>query len=394
MGPFFLRGWLKMPNLLVVHGGAPTAVLNATLYGVLQAARESGQVERTYGACGGTQAVLEERFFDFSDCPESKLKLLLQTPGSVIGSSRYPVQPEDYQKMVEVLKRRDIRYVFFNGGNGTMDACGRLYAACKDADIRVVGIPKTIDNDIAMTDHAPGYGSAARYMAATVREVAEDVRSLPIHVCVLEAMGRNAGWIAASSALARDSGSGPDLIYLPERPFREAEFLEDVERIYAQKGAVLVVVSEGLTDETGASIVPPIFQSGRSVYYGDVSAHLAGVVIRKLGIKARSEKPGICGRASIAWQSPVDRAEAVEAGRQAVRCALQGASGVMVGFARKSGSAYAVTVEQFPIAQVMLYERKMPDTFINDRGNDVTDAFMQWCRPLIGGELPAYFHRN
>ena len=213
--------------------------------------------------------------------------------------------------MVDIFKKHDIKYVLLNGGNGTMDACGHIYEVCKDQDIKVVGIPKTIDNDIAMTDHSPGYGSAARFIAASTQEVGEDVKSLPIHVCIMEAMGRNAGWITAASALARrKQGDAPHLIYLPERNFNEDEFLEDVSKLQKKQGGVVVLVSEGLHDANGESIVPPIFKSERAVYYGDVSSHLANLVVKKLGVKARSEKPGLCGRASVALQSPVDREEA------------------------------------------------------------------------------------
>ena len=202
--------------------------------------------------------------------------------------------------MAELLQERNIRYVLMNGGNGTMDACGKLAAVCKDKGIFVMGIPKTMDNDIAITDHCPGFGSIARYMAGTVRELAVDVRSLPIHVVVLESLGRNAGWATASAALAREQdGDAPHLIYLPERPFVEEEFLDQVKTLYNRLGGVVVVASEGLRDETGKPIVPPIFQTGRSTYFGDVSSHLAQMVVRRLGIKARSEKPGILARASI-----------------------------------------------------------------------------------------------
>jgi len=201
-------------------------------------------------------------------------------------------------------------------------------------------------------------------------------------------MGRNAGWITAASALARSgNGDGPDLIYLPERPFREEDFLADVKRLHGEKGGVVVVVSEGLVNERGEPIVPPIFKSGRATYYGDVSSHLAGLVIRCLGIKARSEKPGICGRASIAFQSPVDRKEAELAGREAVRAAISGETDVMIGFQRISAKPYQIETIKIPIQQVMLHERVMPDEFINQNGNDVTQAFVDWCRPLLGGEL-------
>lgn len=377
-------------NVLVVHGGGPTAVMNASLYGVLEEAKESGRIEKVYGAIGGSEGILKERLLDLLQYPEETLKLLLQTPATAIGSSRYALEQEDYEAMVDIFLKYDIRYVLLNGGNGTMDTCGKIYEVCKDKGINVVGIPKTIDNDIAITDHTPGYGSAARYIAETTAEVGADVKALPIHVCVMEAMGRNAGWITASSALARKKpGDAPHLIYLPERPFKEGEFLEDVKRLYEEMGGVVVVASEGLRDESGEPIVPPIFQSGRATYYGDVGAHLANLVIQKLGIKARSEKPGICGRASIALQSPVDREEAVLAGKEALKAAMNGGSGVMAGFIREetTDKTYRMHVEMIPIKEVMMYERIIPEEYINERGNDVTDAFVDWCKPLIGGEL-------
>ena len=384
-------------NVLVVHGGGPTAVINSSLYGVLEEAKASGKIDKVYGAMGGSEAIFKERFFDLLQFPEEKLKLLLETPATAIGSSRYAMEEEDYKAMPEIFKKYDIKYVLLNGGNGTMDTCGKIYHACEGQGINVVGIPKTIDNDIAITDHTPGYGSAARYIAATTAEVGVDVKSLPIHVCVIEAMGRNAGWITAASALARKNpGDAPHLIYLPEFPFNEEEFLEDVKKLYDKLGGVVVVASEGLKDEKGEPIVPPIFKSGRATYYGDVSAHLANLVVKKLGIKARSEKPGICGRASIAWQSPVDRDEAVLAGREALKAAMNGESGVMIGFIRDEteDGSYKIHVERIPIEQVMLYERVIPESYVNERRNDVTEEFVNWCRPLIGPELREFIDFN
>lgn len=379
-------------NLLIVHGGGPTAVINASLYGVIMVAKKSGKIDKVYGVLGGTRGILEKRFVNLLDYGQDQLERLKQTPASALGSSRFPLYEKDYDEMIGVLKEFEIPYVLLNGGNGTMDTCGKLYKACIPYGILVVGIPKTIDNDIACIDHSPGYGSAARYLAETVKEIGEDVRSLPIHVCIIEAMGRNAGWIAAASALARkQEGDAPHLIYLPERPFREWEFLEDVKRLYEEKGGVVVVVSEGLTDEKGESIVPPIYKTDRAVYYGDVSAHLAQLVIKKLGIKARSEKPGLAGRSSVGLQSPVDRQEAEQMGREAVKALLAGKSGVMPGLEREEGKEYKTRLKMIPVKEVMLHERLMPDSFIAERGNDVTEEFITWCRPLIGKEPCEFF---
>lgn len=382
-----------MANALIVHGGAPTAVINASLYGAVTEARKHPEIDHFYAAIGGSGAVLKEHFLDLFTASEEELELLLHTPGSAIGTSRDPLETEDYDQMAQVIARHNIRYVFFTGGNGSMDTCGKVYQACCRAgvDVNVVGIPKTIDNDISVTDHAPGFASAARYIAETTAEISQDVRGLPIHVCVIEAMGRNAGWIAAASALARSGdGDGPDLIYLPEVPFDEDAFLAEVERLHREKGGVVVVASEGLRKADGEPIVEPIFQVGRAVYYGDVSAHLANLVIRKLGIKARSEKPGIAGRASAAYQSRIDREEAVEAGSTAVRAAVEGKNGVMVGFRRLPGAEYRTETILIPIEEVMLHERTMPKEFIADNGHDVTQAFLDWCRPLLGEPVRKY----
>ncbi len=377
-------------NLLVVHGGGPTAVINASLYGVIREAKQCQRLTHLYAAKGGTGGLLGEELIELETIPEERLSLLLQTPGSAIGTSRDPLEQADYERMVQILERKKIRYVLFNGGNGTMDACGKLYRACREkgTKIRVMGIPKTMDNDIAVTDHSPGYGSAARYLAQSVREVCADVRSLPIHVVVIEASGRNAGWITAAGAMAAEGDMpGPDLIYLPERPFDEERFIGDVEKLLRRKTGIVVVASEGLKGADGEPVVEPVFQSGRSTYFGDVSAHLANLVIRRLGYKARSEKPGLLGRASIALQSPVDREEAVLAGREACRAVLDGESGKMVAFRRVSDDPYRMEPFLAPIDEVMLHERTMPDLYINEAGNGVTEAFREWCRPLLGGPL-------
>lgn len=379
-------------NVLVIHGGGPTPVINSSLYGVIKQAEESGRIGKVYGALGGTAGVLEEDFLDLLQIPEEKRELLLRTPASVIGSSRFALEDEDYSRMPRIFRKYGIRYVLLNGGNGTMDTCGKISRVC-GGDIKVVGIPKTIDNDIAVTDHTPGYGSAARYLAGTVHEVGEDVRSLAIHVCVVEAMGRNAGWLTASAALARKKeGDAPHLIYVPERPFNEEEFLKDVKELYDKQGQAVVVASEGLKDENGIPVAEPIYKTERAVYYGDVGSYLANLIVRRLGIKARSEKPGICGRASVPWQSKTDCDEAVLAGREALRAAMEGESGVMIGFRRKENpdGKYEAETFRIPIEEVMMYEKTLPDEYINEKGNDITDAFIRWCRPLTGEGVPEF----
>jgi len=378
-------------NLLIIHGGGPTAVINASLYGAIEEAKKHSEIAAIYGAIGGVNGVLEEKFIDLKNQSVKDIDLLPYTPASAIGTSRKELYDADYEKIVKVLVKNNIKYLLFNGGNGSMDTCGKIHNAAKQYDIRVIGIPKTIDNDIAITDHAPGFGSAARYIAASTAEVAEDIKALPIHVCVIEAMGRNAGWITAASALARrNKGDAPHLIYLPERPFNQAEFLQDVKKLYDKLGGVVVVVSEGLKNDKGESIVPPVFTQGRSVYFGDVSSYLSLLIIKELGIKSRCEKPGILGRASIAYQSSIDRQEAIQVGTYSVKAAIKGETGKMVGFNRISTVPYKCELTLIPIAEVMMHEKKMPDNFINDRGNDVTAEFIEYCRPLIGDPLAQF----
>lgn len=375
--------------LLIVHGGGPTAVMNASLFGAVDEARRSPRVGRVLGARFGVAGLAGDDFIDLGAVPEGDLALLPSSPSSAIGTGRDAIDEAGYEELARALERNGIRWVLMNGGNGTMDACGRLCAAVEriGVDARVIGIPKTMDNDLAVTDHAPGYGSAARFAAQAVSEVRCDVRGLPIHISVVELMGRSSGWVAAASALAADTGFGPDLIYLPEHAFDEGAFLDDVQRLIDASGSGVVVASEGLRDAAGRPIVEPVMTVGRATYFGDVSAHLARIITRELGYKARAEKPGLVGRASIAYQSGVDRDEAVLAGREAVRAALAGESGKMVGFERTEG-AYGIRPTLLPLEQVMLEERHVPDAFINERGNGVTESFLTWCRPLIGDPLP------
>ena len=376
-------------NLIIVHGGGPTAVINASLYGAIRQAQESPEVDRVLVAIGGTGGLLKEHIKDVTDYPDETLRGLLTSPASAIGTSRDALEKPEYEAMVPILQKHNIRYVLMNGGNGTMDTCGKLYAQCAEKGISVIGIPKTMDNDLAVTDHAPGFGSAARYVAGSTAELCCDVEGLPIHVVVLETSGRNAGWLTAAASLATDSyAHGPDLIYLPERDFDQEAFLRDVKKLIEEKGHGVVVASEGLHYAGGTPIVEPIFTVGRATYFGDVGSHLANLIIKELGYKARAEKPGLLGRASMLWQSETDREEAERCGRAAVDAATAGESGKMVALRRCPGEGYRCETFLVDIREVMMTERKLPDEFINAEGNGITEAFRQWCRPLLGSPLP------
>ncbi|MBD3949830.1 diphosphate--fructose-6-phosphate 1-phosphotransferase [Tuanshanicoccus lijuaniae] len=373
-------------NILVLHGGGPTAVINSSLYGVLKECRKHTQIRNIYAAKNGTGGLLREELIDLSNLELDDIEKLKQTPGTAIGTSRDQLSSSDYNKMVQILIKHNIHYVLFNGGNGTMDACGKLYEMCKklNVEISVIGIPKTMDNDLSITDHSPGFASAAQYIAQSVREVCFDVHSLPIHVVVIETSGRNAGWITASSALADINGPyKPDLIYLPEVPFSEEKFLNDVKNVLNDKKGVVVVVSEGLKNFEGNPIVEPIFSVGRATYFGDVSSHLANLIIKKIGYKARGEKPGLLGRASIALQSSLDTEEAILVGMEAVKAVVRGESGKMVAIQRKKCEEYEIETILVPLYEVMLLEKTVPERFINKEHNGVTKEFIEWCKPFV-----------
>lgn len=379
-----------MSKILFMHGGAPTAVINASLYGAISEARESGKFEKIYASRCGTGGLLKEQLIDLTDVPQDKLELLKTTPGSAIGTGRDHLEDEDYEKMCRICQKYGITHVAMNGGNGTMDATYKFAQKGKKYDIKVCGIPKTMDNDLSGTDHSPGFASAGRYIAGTIREVAQDVKGLPIHVCVVECFGRDAGWITASSVFAREkSGDAPHMILLPEVPFDEEKFLTRVKELYEEKGGVVVAASEGLKYADGTPIVEPIFKVGRSVYFGDVSAHLAQLITKKLGIKARSEKPGIIGRASTKWVSDIDRCEAISCGRATVKALLDGKTGVMSAIVRKQDEPYQSDIEIVDITPSVL-EAKMMDKKYYTADYDVTDDFKEYASPLIGDELGSY----
>jgi 6-phosphofructokinase 1 len=380
-----------MGDLLLIHGGAPTAVINSSLYGAICEARHSKEISHILASRAGIAGLWSNRFIDLTDIPQSRLELLKSTPGSAIGTGRDHLEPEDYEKLAELLEKRKISYVLMTGGNGTMDTCRKLSQACAPRGIVVDGIPKTMDNDLEGTDHSPGYPSAARFIAGSVKEVAQDVKGLAIHVVVIETFGRDAGWITASSALARENpGDAPHMILYPEIPFDEAKFLKRVKELFEKNGEVVVVASEGLRYADGTPIVEPVFSVGRSVYFGDVAAYLSQLIMKKLGIKARNEKPGILGRASGMWASEIDKEEAIACGRKAVQLVLQGKQAYMPVIHRISTDPYQSVVDAVPIDDSVLQAKAMPAAYLDPDTYDVNDAFVDWLRPLIKPELPSY----
>ena len=379
-------------NLVIAQGGGPTAVINASLAGVIAEAQKSKAIDRIYAGRHGIEGLLKEDFIDCTDLSSEDIERLKNTPSSACGTCRYKVSEKDHDRIIEVLKKHNIGYFLYNGGNDSMDTCNKVSKIARD--IVVIGVPKTIDNDLALTDHCPGFGSAARYAAVTTLELGLDVRALPIHAVVIEIMGRNAGWLVAATALARMGAfKAPHLIYFPERTFDKARFVEDVKAAQAKYGTgIVIAVSEGITDEEGK----PVADSGVVDGFGHVipggTAQALSAILLQHGIKSRSEKPGLVGRASKLLVSESDLQEAFTAGRKSVEAAVSGKSGSMVGYKRVSGDPYEIDYELIDLAKVANVEKLLPDEFINEAGNDVTDTFVEYCRPLIGGPLPDYFN--
>ena len=379
-------------NILVAHGGGPTAVINCSLQGVVEAARASGQVDKIYAARFGAEGILAGDLIDLTDVPAETISRLRDTPASAIGSCRRKLGDADYPTVLETLRRFGIDCFFYNGGNDSMDTCNKVNELAKKEglDLRVIGIPKTMDNDLEITDHCPGFGSAARYAAQSACELALDASALPIHVVVLELMGRNAGWVTAASALAARLTNCEVLTYLPERLVDEEKMLSDIEARYAKGKGLLVTVSEGICglDRKPFADTGLVDGFGHTIP-GGTAQHISDQIIQKLGLKSRAEKPGLLGRTSIPYVSVPDREEAYAVGKYAVEAALRGESGSMVAIEAQRSPAYHSSLFLTPLSQVANVEKKFPLEWIVE-GNQIADAFFDYAMPLMGGGFPQY----
>mgnify|MGYP002801205920 CR=1 FL=1 len=379
-------------NILVAHGGGPTAVINCSLQGVVEAARASGQ--DALGAEPGRVDLihLAGDLIDLTDVPAETISRLRDTPASAIGSCRRKLGDADYPTVLETLRRFGIDCFFYNGGNDSMDTCNKVNELAKKEglDLRVIGIPKTMDNDLEITDHCPGFGSAARYAAQSACELALDASALPIHVVVLELMGRNAGWVTAASALAARLTNCEVLTYLPERLVDEEKMLSDIEARYAKGKGLLVTVSEGICGLDGKPFADTGLVDGFGhTIPGGTAQHISDQIIQKLGLKSRAEKPGLLGRTSIPYVSVPDREEAYAVGKYAVEAALRGESGSMVAIEAQRSPAYHSSLFLTPLSQVANVEKKFPLEWIVE-GNQIADAFFDYAMPLMGGGFPQY----
>ncbi|WP_312280841.1 6-phosphofructokinase [Oscillibacter sp.] len=380
------------------QSGGPTSVINASAYGVIATALNSPAITAVYGAEHGIKGVLNDRLFDMGKETPTELELLKYTPSSALGSCRYKMaDPDmddtDYKRILETFKKYDVRYFFYNGGNDSMDTCNKIskYMQKTGYECRVMGVPKTIDNDLYGTDHCPGYASAAKYIATSCMEVYQDARVYDTGmVCIVEIMGRHAGWLAGASALATTYGAGPDLVYLPETDFNMEEFLADVERIYKEKGNCMVAVSEGIhyPDGTFVSEAKASATDGFGhAQLGGLAATLAAIVKEKTGAKVRGIELSLLQRCGAHLASETDIEESFMAGKAAVENAVNGITDKMVGFERiERDGHYVCKTALLNLTDVANTEKKVPREWINPRGNGVEQPFIDYVLPLIQGE--------
>ena len=378
---------------VVAHGGGPTAVINASLAGVIEERARHSEITALYGARHGIQGVLAEDFIDLDREDPDLVELIARTPGSALGSCRYKVKEPDYERILEVFRAHNVRYFFYTGGNDSMDTTMKVARLARESgyELRAVGIPKTIDNDLAETDHCPGYGSAAWFYACALRDIGADLRELPRRVTVVEVMGRNAGWLVAATALARrEPDDPPQLIYLPERPLSGDKLLADVETVYRRLGYAVVAVCEGQRDEKGEPFGADLITADGFAHElaGNLAHALSQLIARRLKLRARSEKPGLLGRTSAAFISESDQREARMCGREAVRAAVEGATEKMVTLVREPGREYHVRTGLAALERVANIERRFPPEWIHPEGNDVLEPFLDYARPLTGPVLP------
>jgi 6-phosphofructokinase 1 len=382
---------------VIGQSGGPSSVINASAYGVIRTALDAPEITNVYGMAHGIKGMLNDQLYDMSQEDAEELKLLLNTPSSELGSCRYKIaDPDkddtDYKRILEIFKKYNIRYFFYNGGNDSMDTCDKVsrYMAKSGWDCRVMGVPKTIDNDLFGTDHCPGFSSAAKYIATSVAEVYKDAHVYDTGmVTIIEIMGRNAGWLTASAALASTIGCGPDLIYVPEVDFDMDKFLKDVVDIYEREGNCIVAVSEGIHYADG-SLVSEAKASATDGFghaqLGGLAAMLSNIVKEKTGAKVRGIELSLLQRCGAHLASQTDISESFLAGKTAVEAAVAGETGYMVGFDCDRTNGYTCKTTLLPLTSVANYEKKVPAEWINEAGNGINQGFIDYALPLIAGE--------
>lgn len=383
-------------NAIFGQSGGPTSVINSSAAGVIMTAlRQEGVIDKVYGAAHGIVGMLNEDFYDMRAEDPAELELLKTTPSSMLGSCRYKladadVDDTDYKRLLEVFKKYNIRYFFYNGGNDSMDTCNKVskYMQKVGYDCRVMGVPKTIDNDLYGTDHCPGFASAAKYIATTCMEIYQDARVYNTGtVVIVEIMGRNAGWLTAAAALASNAGSGPDLIYLPEVTFDLEKAFEEIKATFERQGNCLVAVSEGVTDKDG-KFLPELIGTVKTDAFGHkqmggTAQVIADYIANRMDVKIRHIELSLMQRAAAHLASKSDVEEAFLAGQVAVEKAVEGMSDYMVAFERKSSVPYVCEPVLVPLDKVANTEKKVPREWINAAGNGIEQGFIDYCLPLV-----------
>lgn len=384
-------------NLLVVQGGGPTQVLNATLASIVREADAGSQFTGILGARWGMLGLAKGDVVDLSSMAAADLDLLCKTPGSVLGSSRFSPKPEDLERALGFLRQFGITDMLFIGGNGTQRGAGVLSRFCRESgfEVRVIGVPKTVDNDLAATDRCPGYASAALYAAQAARDLGNDLRALPQPISILETMGRSVGWLAAAAAAGkRDEQDAPHLVYVPEQPFEMDRFLGDLDDVVSRQGWAIVVVAEGIQDKDGRLVYQTVDATQADPLQrpltGGVAQYLAENVARSLKKRCRSEKPGLLGRASPMHLAARDLLDAEAAGRSGVRSLLAGETDKMVSLLPLRDAAGASECSLVPIREVAGVERPIPAAWLRDGDIPVTARFFEYLNPLIGELAPCY----
>ena len=387
-------------NVVVGQSGGPTAVINSSLYGVIKESfNNTDRIDKVYGMVNGIQGFIEDRYIDIrKEMSDEEIELLKTTPAAYLGSCRYKL-PEEFSDSIypAIFKKFSdlgIGYFIYIGGNDSMDTVHKLsvYAKKTNSSVRIIGIPKTIDNDLTHTDHSPGYGSAAKYVAATVRDIVMDASVYNAEsVTIVELMGRHAGWITAASILARKfENDNPALIYLPENEFCLDEFVESVKKEVEKRNTVVVCVSEGIKDKEGKFICEYASESGTDNFGHKMltgcGKYLENVVKDRLGIKVRSVELNVNQRCKEMLSSLTDINEAVMAGEFGVKACLDGQTGMMVSFKREDKNGYRIDCELTDCADVCNQEKEVPTDWILDSGKGVTQDFVEYVKPLIQSE--------
>ena len=389
-------------NIAAAQSGGPTCAINASLAGVFSEASRNEQIDKIYGSINGIEGIINDRLVEMSSIIKSNkdLELLKLTPSTVLGSCRFKLPDADdnsevYEKIISCFKRKNIDIFFYIGGNDSMDTVCKLseYFKKNNINVKVIGIPKTIDNDLMCTDHTPGFGSAAKYVAATVQEIARDSSVYSVKsVTVVEIMGRDAGWLTASTCVLKaNDENAPHLIYLPETPFSVERFLEDVKRMLVEHNAVVVAVSEGLKLSDGEYAAEE-FQSGHDDAFGHkylsgIGKCLENIVRKEIGCKVRSIELNVMQRCASHMASKTDVDESVKIGEEAVKAAVKGETGKMMAFKRISDRPYFSEIVTVDAKEVANKERLFPKEWINNQGNNVTAFALDYFLPLIQGEV-------